>query len=126
MVNIPSKKIFHFRFIKSIIPVLKLIYVFRKYIPELKEYPIEYLFEPWKAPINIQEAAKCIIGKDYPMPCIDHERASRENDKKMRNYFSSILNEDFENFLKKKLKPSNVEEFKTFIFASIFTKNNSD
>jgi cryptochrome len=87
---------------------------------------MEYLFEPWKAPLNIQEDASCIIGKDYPLPCIDHERASRENNKKMRNFFSSILNEEFENFLKKKLKPSNVEEYKAFIFASIFSKSNTD
>jgi cryptochrome len=84
------------------------------------------LFEPWKAPLNIQEAAGCIIGRDYPLPCIEHEQATRENSKKMRNFFNSILNEDFEKFLKKKLKPSNVEEYKAFIFASIFSKSNSE
>ena len=68
----------------------------------------------------MQEAANCIIGKDYPLPCIDHEKAFRENVKKMKKYFGSMLNEDFENFLKKKLKPSNTQEYKSYIFASVF------
>ena len=34
----------------------------RRYIPELAEFEFEYVHEPWKAPLHIQEAAKCIIG----------------------------------------------------------------
>jgi cryptochrome len=28
--------------------------------------PAKYIFEPWIAPLAVQQAAGCIIGKDYP------------------------------------------------------------
>ncbi|KAJ0977758.1 hypothetical protein J5N97_013232 [Dioscorea zingiberensis] len=28
----------------------------------------EYIYEPWSAPLGVQEKAKCIIGRDYPKP----------------------------------------------------------
>lgn len=30
--------------------------------------PKEYIYEPWTAPLSIQTKAKCIVGKDYPLP----------------------------------------------------------
>lgn len=39
--------------------------------------PLLYLFEPWKAPAEIQEKAGCIIGCDYPPPMVDHKQASK-------------------------------------------------
>lgn len=30
--------------------------------------PKEYIYEPWTAPLSIQNKAKCIIGRDYPKP----------------------------------------------------------
>jgi hypothetical protein len=30
--------------------------------------PKEYIYEPWTAPLSVQEKARCIIGKDYPKP----------------------------------------------------------
>lgn len=38
----------------------------RKYIPALRHFPKEYIFEPWKADIKTQSKARCIIGVDYP------------------------------------------------------------
>ena len=43
----------------------------RKYVPELKHFPAEYIYEPHKAPVIVQKRAKCIIGRDYPMPMVD-------------------------------------------------------
>ncbi|KAK1156057.1 cryptochrome-2-like [Acipenser oxyrinchus oxyrinchus] len=37
----------------------------RKYIPLLRKFPVEYIYEPWKAPLSIQERAGCIV-RDYP------------------------------------------------------------
>lgn len=42
-----------------------------------QDYPPKYIWEPWKAPLSVQEAAGCIIGKDYPAPIVDHAEASR-------------------------------------------------
>jgi cryptochrome len=30
--------------------------------------PKQYIYEPWTAPLSVQEKARCIIGKDYPKP----------------------------------------------------------
>ena len=42
----------------------------RKYLPVLKNFALEYIHEPWKAPEEAQRTAKCIIGKDYPLPMV--------------------------------------------------------
>nr|AWY10935.1 photoreceptive cryptochrome [Hermissenda crassicornis] len=55
----------------------------RRYVPELKNIPLTYLYEPWKAPIAVQEGANCIIGTDYPPPIVDHRAASRDCKQKM-------------------------------------------
>lgn len=56
----------------------------KKYLPILKKYPTEYIYEPWKAPLSVQKAANCIIGKDYPKPIVQHEVISKENMAKMK------------------------------------------
>ena len=55
----------------------------RKYLPQLKKYPAEYIYEPWKAPKSLQERAGCIIGKDYPKPIVDHDVVRKVNIDKM-------------------------------------------
>jgi cryptochrome len=55
----------------------------RKYLPELRELPAKYIYEPWKAPIAIQNQAGVRIGKDYPKPIVDHAYVSKENMSKM-------------------------------------------
>ncbi|MDO8224847.1 cryptochrome/photolyase family protein [Bacillus cabrialesii] len=45
----------------------------RRYIPELQHVPDEFLHEPWKMPIQIEESSSCTIGEDYPKPLIDHQ-----------------------------------------------------
>ena len=50
------------------------IYI-RRWIPELQLVPLEYLHAPWMMPSELQRAVKCIIGKDYPAPIVDHHTA---------------------------------------------------
>ncbi|KAI9846042.1 MAG: hypothetical protein M1838_001424 [Thelocarpon superellum] len=33
----------------------------RHYVPELKDYPTKYIFEPWKAPVVDQKKAGCLV-----------------------------------------------------------------
>mmetsp|Transcript_22320 Transcript_22320/g.24905 ORF Transcript_22320/g.24905 Transcript_22320/m.24905 type:complete len:122 (+) Transcript_22320:39-404(+) len=61
----------------------------RHYLPVLKDIPDKYIYEPWKAPLGVQQRAKCIIGKDYPEPIVDHSVASKENKEKMKAAFAS-------------------------------------
>ncbi|XP_043079568.1 cryptochrome circadian regulator 4 isoform X2 [Puntigrus tetrazona] len=51
----------------------------RKYLPVLKNFPSQYIYEPWKAPEDVQLRAGCIIGKDYPRPMVCHTEASQRN-----------------------------------------------
>jgi len=44
----------------------------RQYIPELHQVPTPYIHQPWKIPLNLQQKWCCQIGKDYPMPVVDH------------------------------------------------------
>jgi deoxyribodipyrimidine photo-lyase len=50
----------------------------RRHLPELSAVPERYLSEPWKMPEEIQRAAGCVIGRDYPAPIVDHLEARRE------------------------------------------------
>ena len=55
----------------------------RKYLPVLKGYPAKYIYEPWTAPLEVQQAAKCQVGIDYPVPMVNHAEASRVNMQRM-------------------------------------------
>ncbi|KAI4355710.1 hypothetical protein L6164_004457 [Bauhinia variegata] len=50
----------------------------RHFLPVLKDMPKEYIYEPWTAPLSVQTKAKCIIGKEYPLPVVCHDSASKE------------------------------------------------
>ena len=34
----------------------------RRYVPELAKFEFDYIHEPWKAPLEVQRAANCLIG----------------------------------------------------------------
>jgi deoxyribodipyrimidine photo-lyase len=44
----------------------------RRWVPELRGVPGEHLAEPWAMSADEQEAAGCVIGRDYPEPIVDH------------------------------------------------------
>jgi deoxyribodipyrimidine photo-lyase len=50
----------------------------RRYVPELRDVPDDYLREPWTMPEDVQREAGCVIGEDYPEPIVDHLEARRE------------------------------------------------
>jgi deoxyribodipyrimidine photo-lyase len=47
----------------------------RRWVPELAGVPDAYLHEPWTMPVQVQGAAGCVIGRDYPAPLVDHAEA---------------------------------------------------
>lgn len=51
----------------------------RHFVPELTKMPAKYIYKPWTAPLLVQQEAKCIIGKDYPSPIVDHKTAREQN-----------------------------------------------
>ncbi|QJE73605.1 deoxyribodipyrimidine photo-lyase [Aerophototrophica crusticola] len=49
----------------------------RRWLPELAGVPGHLLQEPWKMDAAEQERAGCILGRDYPLPLVDHQEAAR-------------------------------------------------
>ena len=47
----------------------------KKWVPELSKVPPKFIHKPWEMENKFQEAIKTIIGKDYPMPIVIHEKA---------------------------------------------------
>jgi deoxyribodipyrimidine photo-lyase len=47
----------------------------RQWIPELSRLDNKWLHRPWMAPATELAAAKIEIGKDYPLPLVDHHSA---------------------------------------------------
>lgn len=65
----------------------------RKYVPELKDYPVEYIYEPWTAPLDVQEKAGCVIGKDYPHRIVIHEEVCVKNANMMNEVKNKLIKE---------------------------------
>lgn len=59
----------------------------RKYVPELKNYPKDLIYEPWKATNAQQREYKCVIGKDYPHRIVIHEDVLKKNMTKMADAY---------------------------------------
>ena len=79
----------------------------RKYLPALKNFPDEFIYEPWKASLQIQTHSKCILGTDYPTRIISNEeikqtfktaqRLLKKNHNVEIKHMSLTFKEDFEN-----------------------------
>ncbi|XP_078333232.1 cryptochrome-2-like isoform X2 [Crassostrea virginica] len=61
----------------------------RKYVPQLSKFPKAFIYEPWKAPLDIQKKAGCIIGKDYPKAIVNHDQMRKKNIERMANAYNS-------------------------------------
>uniref|UniRef100_A0AAR2JJF0 Photolyase/cryptochrome alpha/beta domain-containing protein n=1 Tax=Pygocentrus nattereri TaxID=42514 RepID=A0AAR2JJF0_PYGNA len=62
----------------------------RHYLPVLREFPAKFIYDPWNAPEEVQVAAKCVIGVDYPKPMVNHAEASRLNIERMRQIYQQL------------------------------------
>ncbi|KAK2719727.1 cryptochrome-1-like [Artemia franciscana] len=63
----------------------------KKYLPVLKHMPTQYIHEPWTAPEEIQRQAKCVVGKDYPMPMVNHALAMRINVERIKQVYRQLV-----------------------------------
>ena len=49
----------------------------RRHVPELAHVPARWIHAPWKMPAADQAAAGIVIGRDYPLPIVDHDVARK-------------------------------------------------
>ena len=61
----------------------------KHYLPVLKNLPKAYIYEPWKAPLEVQKKAGVLVGVDYPKPLVQHDVASKENMAKMNEAYAA-------------------------------------
>jgi cryptochrome len=62
----------------------------RKWLPELRKMDRKHIYAPWLAPRHVQEAAGCVIGKDYPAPIVqDHTATSKANMTRMAQAYAA-------------------------------------
>lgn len=55
----------------------------RLHCPELHGFSDKHVHAPWKASLDEQKKANCIVGKDYPAPIVDH---AKQREKALRLY----------------------------------------
>ena len=49
----------------------------KKYVPALKDLPVEYIHEPWKMTLLEQEMFNFVLGKNYPFPIINPKEGAK-------------------------------------------------
>ena len=47
----------------------------RHWVPEIRRVPRRWVHTPWRMPREVQADVKCIVGRDYPRPIVDHDVA---------------------------------------------------
>jgi cryptochrome len=83
----------------------------KRYIPELRSLPENYVHTPWMTPMNIQEECEIILGQNYPLPMIDLTQMMQINCERMKNIRESIIS-------KPHVRPSNENEIRNFFWIA--------
>lgn len=49
----------------------------KRWVPELRDVPLDYILRPHEMPLMVQQMSGCVIGTDYPAPIVEHDTAAR-------------------------------------------------
>lgn len=61
----------------------------KRWIPELKSVPLEWIHQPWRMPLSLQKKIGCRIGLDYPEPIGDPAQLAREARSRLKSWIDS-------------------------------------
>ncbi len=50
----------------------------REWLPALKDLPDKFIHQPWRAPVDVLKKAGVTLGRDYPLPIVDHAEARHQ------------------------------------------------
>ncbi len=65
----------------------------RRYVPELHNVPDKYIHAPWTMPMEIQANCGMLIGRDYPIPVVDHAEARQRTLARFRTVNEETMGE---------------------------------
>jgi len=60
----------------------------RKWLPQFKNMPSKFIYEPWTAPKAIQKQSGIIIGETYPAPIVEHKTISKWNMARIKDAYA--------------------------------------
>ncbi|CAJ1937125.1 unnamed protein product [Cylindrotheca closterium] len=55
----------------------------RRYVTELRKVPTEYIHEPSKMPLSLQQQCNVVVGRDYPKPIVHEQESAKVAKKKV-------------------------------------------
>lgn len=61
----------------------------RKWLPQFKDMPSKFIYEPWTAPLAMQKKYGIVIGENYPYPIVDHKTMSKSNMTRMKEAYDA-------------------------------------
>jgi cryptochrome len=61
----------------------------RKFLPQFKDFPAKFIYEPWEAPLAVQRAHGVEVGVGYPARVVIHDTASRANKERMAQAYEA-------------------------------------
>lgn len=78
----------------------------KKWLPQFKDFPSKYIYEPWTAPLHVQQKCGVVIGIDYPKPIVDHKEISKSNMGRMKSAYDAhkTMEDEVASSAKKKTK----------------------
>lgn len=77
----------------------------KKWVPELRGVPVEFIHQPWLMPLHDQIVVGCKMGEDYPLPIVDIQQTARfAREHLWQTKKSKIVQQENRHILKKHTK----------------------